>query len=35
MSRLEASGDAYDVPYIVRFTPETRSNREFYGDFPI
>lgn len=35
MSRLEASGDAYDVPYIVRFTPETRSNREFYDGFPI
>ncbi len=35
MSRLEASGDAYDVPYIVRFTPETRSNREFYSSFPI
>ena len=35
MSRLEATGEAYDVPFIVRFTPETRSNREFYGDFPI
>ena len=35
MSRLEASGEAYDVPFIVRFTPETRSNREFYADFPI
>jgi hypothetical protein len=35
MSRLEASDEAYDVPYIVRFTPETRSNREFYADLPI
>jgi len=35
MSRLEASGEAYDVPFIVRFTPETRTNREFYADFPI
>jgi hypothetical protein len=35
MSRLEASGEAYDVPFIVRFTPEKRTNREFYADFPI
>lgn len=35
MSRLEASGEAYDVPFIVRFTPETRSIREFYADLPL
>jgi len=35
MSRLEASGEAYDVPYVVRFTPEKRTNREFYATFPI
>jgi len=35
LSRLEASGDAYDVPYVVRFTPETITNREFYSTFPI
>jgi hypothetical protein len=35
LSRLEASGAAYDVPYVVRFQPESRSNREFYTTFPI
>jgi len=35
LSRLEASGEAYDVPYIVRFQPEPRTNREFYSRFPI
>lgn len=25
MSRLEASGEAYDVPYVVRFTGPTRN----------
>ncbi len=35
LSRLEASGEAYDVPYIVRFSPEPRTNREFYSRFPI
>jgi hypothetical protein len=30
MSRLEASGAAYDVPFKVRFTPETRSERFWF-----
>lgn len=35
LSRLEESGEAYDVPYVVRFQPEPRTNREFYSSFPI
>lgn len=35
LSRLEASGEAYDVPYFVRFQPEPVTNREFYSSFPI
>jgi hypothetical protein len=35
LSRLEASGEAYDVPYIVRFRPQPRTKREFYSSFPI
>jgi hypothetical protein len=35
LSRLEAHGEAYDVPYIVRFSPEPRTNREWYKSFPI
>jgi hypothetical protein len=31
MSRLEASGEAYDVPYKVTFVPESRSKRFFYS----
>jgi hypothetical protein len=31
MSRLEASDEAYDVPFIVRFVPEPRSKRFFYS----
>jgi len=30
MSRLEASGEAYDVPFKVIFTPESRSKRFWY-----
>ena len=30
MSRLEASGEAYDVPFKVNFTPESRSKRFWY-----
>ena len=30
MSRLEASGEAYDVPFKVTFVPESRSKRFFY-----
>jgi hypothetical protein len=30
MSRLEASGEAYDVPFKVTFVPESRSKRIFY-----
>ena len=35
LSRLEASGEAYDVPYVVRFRPEPRTKREFYSSFPV
>ena len=35
LSRLEASGEAYDVPFVVRFQPEEATNREFYSSFPI
>jgi hypothetical protein len=31
MSRLEASGEAYDVPFKVTFVPEPRSKRFFYS----
>jgi hypothetical protein len=31
MSRLEASGEAYDVPFKVTFAPESRSKRFFYA----
>jgi hypothetical protein len=31
LSRLEASGEAYDVPYKVTFIPESRSKRFFYS----
>jgi hypothetical protein len=31
MSRLEASGEAYDVPFKVTFVPESRSKRFFYA----
>ncbi len=31
MSRLEASGEAYDVPFKVLFVPESRSKRFFYS----
>ncbi len=31
MSRLEAGGEAYDVPYKVTFVPESRSKRFFYS----
>ncbi len=31
MSRLEASGEAYDVPFKVNFIPESRSKRFFYS----
>lgn len=30
MSRLEASGAAYDVPFKVRFTPDSRSERFWF-----
>jgi hypothetical protein len=30
MSRLEASGEAYDVPFVVRFVPESRAKRFFF-----
>lgn len=30
MSRLEATGEAYDVPFLVRFIPESRAKRFFY-----
>lgn len=35
LSRLEESGEAYDVPYVVRFSPEPVSNTEFFSTFPI
>ncbi len=35
LSRLEASGEAYDVPYVVKFQPEPQENKEFYSRFPI
>lgn len=31
MSRLEASGEAYDAPFKVTFVPESRSKRFFYS----
>ena len=31
MSRLEASGEAYDQPFKVKFVPESRSKRFFYS----
>lgn len=31
MSRLEASGEAYDVPFKVTFVPESRSKRFYYS----
>jgi hypothetical protein len=31
MSRLEASGEAYDVPFKVTFVPDSRSKRFFYS----
>jgi len=31
MSRLEAGGEAYDVPFKVTFVPESRSKRFFYA----
>jgi hypothetical protein len=31
MSRLEATGEAYDVPFKVTFAPESRSKRFFYA----
>jgi hypothetical protein len=31
MSRLEESGEAYDVPFKVTFVPEPRSKRFFYS----
>ena len=31
MSRLEATGEAYDVPFKVTFVPESRSKRFFYA----
>jgi hypothetical protein len=31
MSRLEAGGQAYDVPFKVTFAPESRSKRFFYS----
>jgi uncharacterized protein DUF4157 len=31
MSRLEATGEAYDVPFVVRFVPESRSKRFWYS----
>jgi len=30
MSRLEAGGDAYDVPFKVKFVPESRSKRFWF-----
>jgi hypothetical protein len=30
MSRLEAGGQAYDVPFRVTFVPESRTKRFFY-----
>jgi hypothetical protein len=35
LSRLEASGEAFDVPFVVRFRPENRTNREFYTSLPL
>jgi hypothetical protein len=35
LSRLEASGEAFDVPYFVRFQPDSVTNREWYSSFPI
>lgn len=30
MSRLEAGGQAYDVPFVVRFTTAERTKRIWY-----
>jgi hypothetical protein len=31
MSRLEAGGDAYDQPFLVKFVPESRSKRFWHA----
>ena len=31
LSRLEASGEAYDVPFAVRFVPPSKSRRVFFS----
>ncbi len=35
MSRLEAGGQAYDVPFKVIFTPQTRSKRFWYFNLDV
>ncbi len=35
LSRLEATGRAFDMPYVVRFQPEPETRREFYASLPL
>lgn len=35
LSRLEAMGRAYDVPYVVKFQPEPETRREYYTSLPL
>jgi len=35
LSRLEAMGRAFDVPYVVKFQPEHETRREFYANLPL
>ena len=35
LSRLEAVGAAYDVPYVVRFQPEPETKRVFFSSLPL
>jgi len=35
LSRLEASGRAFDVPYVVKFQPEPETKMKFYSSLPL
>lgn len=35
LSRLEAMGRAFDVPYVVKFQPEPETRREPYANLPL
>lgn len=35
LSRLEAMGRAFDVPYVVKFQPDPVTKREFYTSLPL